>query len=266
MTRVGRGSALLVALLALIVGALSYGLGVWSQLGQRAEASVLGASDFTIDPPAPLSLVSVPTVVAAFLILAVIAWVAHGLGRALWLVLFGSAAILTSQLLKQQLLVRPELLEFDAPNTFPSGHMTVFAVLAGGLLWALPRRMSGCVGVIGALLMGTAAWQLLEYGWHRPSDVLGGLALGVLAFALASALRLPNRAGARRTGARAWTGLTRVLAAMLSVAGVALSVGGVLLVLLAAQTGSDVLMLAASEISVVGASALAARALVTVTR
>lgn len=263
VARVGRGRALVYAVLALLVGWASYAIGVGSWLGQRAEASVLGASAFTMDPPAPLGLVSVPAMAVALVMLGILAWRFHGLGRALWILLFGVAAIAVSQLLKQEVLVRPELLEFDAPNTFPSGHMTVFTVFAAALIWALPGGARGVTGVFGAVLLGTVAWQLLEYGWHRPSDVVGAQALGVLAFALAAALRLPRRARVVRIPGSATSGLNKVLGAMLTVTGLALVVGGLVLTLLAARMSSDALMLAASEIAVVGASALTSRALMT---
>ena len=264
MNRVSRRKALLVALIALIGGGLSYLFGVGSSLGQRAEASVLDASAFTFDPPPPLSLVSVPAVAIALLVITILAWIVHGAGRALWFAIFGFAAIAISQLLKQELLARPELFELDAPNTFPSGHMTVFAIISGGLIWAVPERWRAIVGLAAAVLMGTVAWQLLEYGWHRPSDVLGALALGVLTFALAAALRLPRRSRTVRVPSSASVALTKVLGAILTVAGVVIVAGGVILIAAAAGLGSDTLMLAASEISVVGVSALAARAMVTV--
>lgn len=60
-------AAVAYALLAFVFGGLSYAVGVGSLLGQRAEASVLEAASFTYDPPAPLSLVSVPAVIVALL-------------------------------------------------------------------------------------------------------------------------------------------------------------------------------------------------------
>jgi len=73
--------------------------------------------------------------------------------------------------------VRPELLDLDAQNTFPSGHMAVFAVLVAALLWAVPRTARAVLAVLGAGLLGVVSWQLLEFGWHRPSDLLGAQAL-----------------------------------------------------------------------------------------
>lgn len=264
MPRVGRGKALIVALIALLVGGISYALGVGSLLGQQAEASVLDASAFTFDPPAPLSLVSPATVAITIGVLAIVAWVVHGFGRALWLVIFSAGAIIVSQLLKSRLLDRPDFFEIDAPNTFPSGHMTVFAVIAGASVWAVPYLWRTLVGILAASLMGVVAWQLLEFGWHRPSDVLGALALGVLAFALAAALRLPRGARTVRLPGTVSSALNGILRIILVVAGVALTLGGLAMVLLATLQKSDALMLAAGEIALVGASALAARALITV--
>lgn len=263
---VGRGRALVYALVALAIGGVSYAIGVGSLLGQRAEASVLDASEFTFDPPAPLSLVSPWSVIAAILVLAVIAWIAHGFGRALWLLVFSVGAIAVSQLLKQRVLSRPDLFDLDAPNTFPSGHMTVFAVIAGGLIWASSGRWRGLAALLGAILMGTVSWQLLEYGWHRPSDVIGAQALGVLAFALAAVLRLPRGAPTAHLPGSVSNAVNRILGVILTVCGIALVIGGILLALVAVSSRSDGLILAAGQIALVGTSALATRMYVALSR
>ena len=142
--------------------------------------------------------------------------------------------------------------------------MTVFAVVVGGLIWAFPAAARGAIATFGAVLLGVVSWQLLEYGWHRPSDVLGAQALGVLAFALAAVLRLPQGSRSVRATGPAWAAMNRILGAVITVAGFALVAGGLILVFIATQLGSDALLLAASEISMVGASALAVRAMMTV--
>lgn len=261
---VGRGKALVYALIALVVGVASYAIGVGSLLGQRAEASALDASAFTVDPPAPLSLVTPWVVIVALLFLTVLAWLIHGFGRALWLLLFAVAAIVVSQLLKQRVLTRPDFFELDAPNTFPSGHMTVFTVVAGGFIWAVSARFRGLAAVFGAVLMGTVAWQLLEYGWHRPSDVLGAQALGVLAFALAAALRLPRGARTVRLPGMASIVTNNIIGVVLTLTGVLLILGGLVVALLAASAQSDRLLLTAGEIALIGSSALVARAFQTI--
>ena len=254
-----RTRALIYALLALLVGGLAYLLGVGSTLGQRAEASVLDASAFTADPPAPLSLVSTGSVIVALIVVGLISLWAHGFGRTLSILLFGSAAIVVSQLLKESWLDRPQLFELDASNTFPSGHMTVFAVLSGGLIWAVPKRIRALVVVMSALLLGVVSWQLLNFGWHRPSDLLGARALAVLVFAIAAWIGpRGSRTSARMTSA-ANSFVSRLALVVLTVGGIALVLGGLVLVAVAASTRSDALMLNAGEIAMMGVGALAAR-------
>lgn len=262
----GRGRALVIALVALAIGGLSYAVGVGSLLGQRAEASVLDASDFTVDPPAPLSLVSPWSVGVVLLALALIAWAVHGFARGFWMLVFSFGAIAVSQLLKQRVLTRPDFFDLDAPNTFPSGHMTVFAVVAGGLVWAVSAKWRGIAALTGALLMGAVSWQLLEYGWHRPSDVLGAQALGLLAFALAALLRPPRCTRTVRLPGSASRAFNTVLGWVLVISGVVLTLGGVVLGLLAASSRSDDLLLVSGEIALVGTAALVARLMVAVSR
>ncbi|WP_244301029.1 hypothetical protein [Leucobacter insecticola] len=127
------------------VGVGSYVLGVQSALGQQAEASVLDAARFTTDPPAPLNLVSVPSVAFSLLAVSALAWWVHGFRRGIGVLTVSLCVLAASQLLKLRLLTRPGLFELDAPNTFPSGHMTFFAVLVAALIWAVPAKMRGLV-------------------------------------------------------------------------------------------------------------------------
>jgi hypothetical protein len=255
-----RTRALFTAVAAAIVGAFAYVIGVGSLSGQAAEARVLDAARFTVNPPAPLSLVSIPTVSIALVVIVVLALWVHGVSRALTLLLSSSVALVASQLLKENVLERPELFELGAPNTFPSGHMTVFAVLVGALLWALPQGMRGLASVAGAVLLSIVSWQLLEYGWHRPSDVLGAQALVVLSFSVAAWLG-PQRTRhtQRGTSSRLLSGTNSVLGIIMTISGVVIILGGVLLVAVAASVGSDELFLNAGEIALVGVSTLAAR-------
>ena len=84
-------------------------------------------------------------------------------------------ANVTTQLLKTELLNRPDLLHRpDAATTpsFPSGHATVAMSLALGLLLVVPARLrivAGGIGITYAVLIGAAT---LTAGWHRPSDVV----------------------------------------------------------------------------------------------
>lgn len=234
-----------------VIGIGSYVLGVLNPVGQRAEDSVLGAAEFTTDPPPPLNLVSIPSVVLALIALGVLAWLVHGIQRALVVTLAPAAAIVASQLLKLRLLTRPELFELDAPNTFPSGHMTVFTVLAAALIWAVPARLRALVSAAAAALLGAVSWQLLAYGWHRPSDILGGLALGTLAFSLAGLLRPARSRGTAVLG--------RTVSVGLALVGWIVAAAAVVLAGVATWRSNPDLMLNAGEFGGVAAAALAAR-------
>lgn len=255
VARVGRGRAIAIAICAAVIGVLSYVLGVGSTTGQQAEASVLDAASFTMDPPAPLNLVSVPSVALALVLIGGLTIAAHGFRRALVIVLAAGLAIFASQLLKQQLLTRPGLFEFDAPNTFPSGHMTVFTALLAAVIWAVPARVRSLVALLGALVVGAAAWQLLAFGWHRPSDVLGAQALVLFMFALLTVLHPP------RIGATAALGTTvRVLLTALGVIAVLIALA---IAAVAAADSASSLLLIAGELGVVGTGLLTTRCLLT---
>lgn len=249
----GRSRAAWFTVFWLVVGVGSYVLGVRNALGQRAENSVLDAAEFTTNPPPPLNLVSIPTVAIALVVIGLLALWAHGLRRAFVVTIVPALAILASQLLKLQLLTRPQLFELDAPNTFPSGHMTVFTALVGALIWAVPARIRAIVALLGAVLLGAVGWQLLAYGWHRPSDVFGGIALVCCVFALAGLVRPAHTRGR--------IALARTVSVGLALVGWILAGGALVLAGVAGLQASSELMLSAGEFGGLAAGALAARSL-----
>lgn len=269
-----RTRALLYAVIALSVGGAAYFFGVGSFLGQRAEASVLDASAFNSDPAGPLRLISTASVIFALMAIGLIALWVHGIARMLTILTASSVAIIASQILKERWLERPELFELDAANTFPSGHMTVFAVLVGALIWALPTGARAVAMVCAAVLLGVVSWQLLQYGWHRPSDLIGAQALALVAFALAAwcGPRRPRRSqrSSRRSqqsgrrGARSgagWVFANRLVNIILTGAALALVASGLVLAAVASATHSDVLLLSSGEVALLGVSTLTARTL-----
>jgi membrane-associated phospholipid phosphatase len=249
----GRRRALWFAIFWIAVGVGSYVLGVQLEVGQRAEDSVLDAAEFTTSPPPPLNLVSIPSVAIALGVVAVVALLAHGVKRALVVTVVPALAIVASQLLKQVWLTRPQLFDLDVPNTFPSGHMTVFAVVTAALVWAVPTRARGFLAVAGAVLLSAVGWQLLAYGWHRPSDVLGGLALGTTAFALACLIRPATSRGSIVLG--------RTLAVGLALVGWIMVAAALVLAAVAAWNGNAATLLSAGQFGCIGAATLASRTL-----
>lgn len=73
---------------------------------------------------------------------------------------------------------------------YPSGHTARAAALAGALIWVFApprwRLPAATVGaIVGGLVMGYAR---ISYGLHYPSDIVGGLFLGLAWFAAIAAL------------------------------------------------------------------------------
>ncbi len=88
--------------------------------------------------------------------------------------------------------------------SFPSGHTlnaTCFALALGFILWRLPwRRAAKVAGSLGlAVYVACVGASRLVLGVHYPTDVLGGLLLGLAWVTLLAAL---FRVAERRWGAR----------------------------------------------------------------
>ena len=77
-------------------------------------------------------------------------------------------------------------------SSFPSGHMTVFTVMAAAVAAWFPR--AGRIAFLALALLGCA---LIATGYHFLSDVLGGVCLGLLIHAGAAAGLLRRPALAR---------------------------------------------------------------------
>ena len=248
-----RMRVLWIMLFWVLLGAAAYVFGVLSSTGQRVEENALQAARFTTDPPAPLGLVSPAAIAIALVVLGLVALWVHGIARTLMVTLVPGLAIVASQLLKSEVLGRPDLLNFSMENSFPSGHMTVFATVVAAAVFASPRRIRALIALGGAVLLCVVSYQLLGYGWHRPSDVLGALALAVAAFGAATLI------GRIRPTSGVW--LIRTVSIGLVVIGWALIGGSLVLALVAGRSGSADLMLSAGQFGSFGVCALAAHSM-----
>ena len=93
-------------------------------------------------------------------------------------------------------------MQLTATSThFPSGHTVAYASVLVSLLIVAPARTRYLLALVIAVPMGIVSYQLLEYGWHRLSDVLGGLLLVTLLAALTFVVR-PDRHPHRRPPVR----------------------------------------------------------------
>lgn len=171
-----------------LFGTLAYFFGVQSTLGQQLESAALATTVLNYNPGFPLSLVSPMFVTIAISILALLGAVRGGLQAFCVIVLASGSAIFLSQLLKHDVLTRPNLMFINAQNSFPSGHATVFAVLAFGLITVLPPLIRVFISSILALALTIIGAQIFLNGWHRPSDILGAYMLALFCYGVCFAL------------------------------------------------------------------------------
>lgn len=87
------------------------------------------------------------------------------------------------------LLPRHELLPgswISADNTFPSGHVASVAVTMLVAVSVSPPRSRPAVSIVAVAAVSLQILGIAGSGWHRPSDIVGGLGLAVVVAALAS--------------------------------------------------------------------------------
>lgn len=174
---------LLVGFAAATVAALLYVAAVQTPLGQALDDLVLWGR-----PPADADAVELAWRALATLNLAVAALATAGLagialvvGRpvlAVGVIVVVAGANLTTQLLKEVVLDRPNLVGSDAyayGNSFPSGHVTLAASLALAALLIAPRRLRSLVALGGAAYVSVVGMSTLTAGWHRLADAIGAI-------------------------------------------------------------------------------------------
>lgn len=165
---------------------------VWGQ--QIDERAVTGASYgrgklWQLAEPV-LDVVSVSFVVLGLGAAMVIALMRLRWGLALQVAVMVGGSNITTQLLKHQLLERPDLgvNGYHENNSLPSGHTTVAASVSMALVMVVPRRMRPAVAVLGAGYTAATGVSTLVGRWHRPSDVVAALLVVLIWSALVCAL------------------------------------------------------------------------------
>lgn len=188
-------SPLVGAVVSALVAFASWRFFVATRRGQQLDqvaliGSNIGAWRLDSQFQRLLEGVSVPTVAV---MIAVVVAIAALRGR--WLVGAVAALVIagsnvTTQLLKYGVFTRDDLLgtRGAVANTLPSGHATVAAAGALGLLLVVPPVLRALTAVWGALTVTAFGYATLVNQWHRPSDVIAAVAvclawamLGVLA-------------------------------------------------------------------------------------
>lgn len=87
------------------------------------------------------------------------------------------ASNVTTQLLKYEVLQRPDLglhVEGVSSNTLPSGHTTVAMSVGAAFVLVAPARTRALVAVLAAGYGAATGVATLSAGHHRPSDAIAG--------------------------------------------------------------------------------------------
>ena len=180
-----RGSLLSLSCLAATIGL--WALFVCTHTGQTLDAMALEGSEIgshyvSDHARALLSMVSMPAAVILVVTILVIGLLRRSHRRAIWAVVAVVGANLTSQILKYQVLWRPDFNiteRWDNANTLPSGHTTMAASAAVALVLLSGRRWRALSAWAGALFTIAMGYSTLVCHWHRPSDVLAGVLVPV---------------------------------------------------------------------------------------
>jgi membrane-associated phospholipid phosphatase len=98
------------------------------------------------------------------------------------------AEVLKNVLPWQAQVPEDALLESDLQsNNYPSGHATIAASFALGLLLVSSPRWRPWLAIAGGCISAIFTTGVLFVGWHRPSDALGALAWSGLCMSLVAA-------------------------------------------------------------------------------
>ncbi|MGC4745890.1 phosphatase PAP2 family protein [Micromonospora sp. DT201] len=89
-------------------------------------------------------------------------------------------------------------------NSFPSGHVAAATALLFAFMLVLPVWARRWLAVPGAAGVSVIASATMIAGWHRFSDALGGVLLGVALFCLAAAALTGWRGDQDADGASLW--------------------------------------------------------------
>jgi len=216
---VGLARPLLSLLVAAVCGAavvLMARGAVGTASGQRLDQLTLSGSrnhDGLLSRVAELAVetVSMPVIIALFALTAVIALLRRRPALLLPLASLVLGANLTTQVIKHLLVSREVLGPGIEPttNSFPSGHSTLAATTMIALV-LVAGRARPLVAPLGLLWSGAAGIGTLVTGWHRPSDVIGAIAVSAAwTFLVLGVDGLHTRRRLRRAAAHAGRGRRR---------------------------------------------------------
>ena len=196
----------LAAAAALVVAlAASYLFFVHGYVGQLIDEQARSTAGFGSAAESALALLDAVPLLSAGIV--VVATVVGLVRRAGWSTLVAlivvAAANLTSQLLKHEVLTRPDNGATGLwHNSFPSGHTTVFVSAVFSLFLVCAPRVRPLIATAGAIATTIVGALLVVSGWHRPSDVVGGVLVVAIYVFVGGAVLARVRPAALRQGGR----------------------------------------------------------------
>ncbi len=205
--RAGRRLAI-VSVGAAFIAAGLYIVTVGTPAGQLVGELILGgrpaSAETVIGAERVLAALSRLSLVMGTLVVAVIALVQRRPRLALAAAVAIVGANITTQLLKEIVLDRTDLLGglfYPLPNSFPSGHATAAASVAVGLLLVVPPLLRAPSVIVSGIVVAIVGTSTLVAGWHRMADAVGGVFVATAWGAGLGAL-LASRRGVEPVGRR----------------------------------------------------------------
>lgn len=193
-----RSFAILAATSAVLALSL-YIVFVRTPIGQRWDdraylGSLLASLEARQRITSILHEIRISTIVLMVILLLVIGLLRRRFATAVITAVAFGGAVLSAEILKR-VLHRPDLapdmnslINESNIDTFPSGHATIATAFALGLLIVSSLRARLWIATFGMLWAAGISTAALIAGWHRPSDVMGGIALATAWLAAATAL------------------------------------------------------------------------------
>ena len=161
---------------------------------QSALASLYAGPDAKRHLLSLLGYVSIGTAAAALVICAVLAMVQGRIRLAIAAAVIIAGANVTTQVLKHNILERPDL-GFSTLNSLPSGHTTVVTSVVLATLLVVPGPMRTLFTIAGSFAVTLTGASTVAAGWHRPGDIIAALAVCLVWSSLVAAF-----VGATTTG------------------------------------------------------------------
>ena len=185
-------SLLLVVAGSVVVFMANYLFFVRTTLGQELDdAALVGGEQrpqgVVSEAWELLDVISVVSLAAACIAIGMVALLRRRFALAVAVLAAIGVANVVTQLLKRVVLDRPDLIGTGDLNSLPSGHATVAATVAVGVVAVSAPRWRSVVALVAWLFPVAVGVAVVIAGWHRPSDSIAAfcVVLGVAAAALA---------------------------------------------------------------------------------